>query len=331
MLLASSARPGMTILDPFVGSGTTLVEAALIGLRGLGVDANPLAVELSRLKSTALTPAQCAALAETARVIGENSLERVKKRQRTKTAGSETDDPSFYAPHIFRELVGLREEIGRERQVKLQRALLLVLSSIVVKVSRQVSDTSSALTEKTLAKGFPSRLFVRKAEELERKLQAFGAVAKSAPADIRLGDARKLPFATGTIDLIVTSPPYVSTYDYVDHHARRYGWLGFDRKHIENAEIGARRVDPATALRDWQESVDRFVAEFARVLKPGGHVFVFIGDSTIEQKHFDGAEPIRRAAEQAKLTLVASAREELLTRSAAPERTGQFEHLIVLK
>src|SRR5260370_19935062 len=45
-----AGMPGACVLDPFVGSGTTLVEAALVGRAGLGVDANPLAVELSRLK-----------------------------------------------------------------------------------------------------------------------------------------------------------------------------------------------------------------------------------------------------------------------------------------
>src|SRR3954452_20226050 len=51
-LLAEHARAGTVVLDPFVGSGTTLIEAALRGATGRGVDANPLAVDLAALKST---------------------------------------------------------------------------------------------------------------------------------------------------------------------------------------------------------------------------------------------------------------------------------------
>src|SRR5262245_61037304 len=47
---------GMTVLDPFVGSGTTLIEAVLRGAHTEGVDLNPLAVELTRLKATPLSP-----------------------------------------------------------------------------------------------------------------------------------------------------------------------------------------------------------------------------------------------------------------------------------
>src|ERR1700744_5512825 len=54
-LLAECARPGSVVLDPFVGSGTTLVEAAVRGATGRGVDANPLAVQLATLKATPST------------------------------------------------------------------------------------------------------------------------------------------------------------------------------------------------------------------------------------------------------------------------------------
>src|SRR6478609_6891238 len=55
-LLAESARAGSVVLDPFVGSGTTLVEAAVRGAFGRGVDANPLAVSLAGLKATVCPP-----------------------------------------------------------------------------------------------------------------------------------------------------------------------------------------------------------------------------------------------------------------------------------
>src|SRR3954447_20853605 len=61
-LLAETARPGTVVLDPFVGSGTSLVETALRGASGHGVDANPLAVDLAALKATVVPAMSRAAL-----------------------------------------------------------------------------------------------------------------------------------------------------------------------------------------------------------------------------------------------------------------------------
>ena len=306
-LLAECARAGTVVLDPFVGSGTSLVEAALRGAAGRGVDANPLAVDLAALKATPVPAAARALLVARAADVAARSLDRVKKRARTKTHGGEYDDSSRYMPHIFRELVGLREEIEGEAE-PIRGALLLVLSSIVVKVSRDKGDTSGRApkdtVERSLGKGMPSRLFQRKTEELARGMAAFAAAVPpgTPPPDVRLGDARKLVhIADRSVDVILTSPPYLGTYDYAAQHARRFGWLGLDPRPFTETEIGARRgtrSDPAGALAAWQRDVDAFVAEFARVLKKGGLAFVAIGDSAVGTRAIagDSRHPRRRRA-----------------------------------
>ena len=313
-LLAETAHAGTVVLDPFVGSGTTLVEAALRGAFGRGVDANPLAVDLAALKATPVPAAARDKLVARAADVAQRSLERVKKRARTRTSGEEYDDPSRYMPHIFRELVGLREEIEGEAE-PIRGALLLVLSSILVKVSRQKADTSGRTVERALGKGNPSRLFARRAEELARAMAAFAAAVPpgTPPPDVRLGDARKLGhIADRSVDVILTSPPYLGTYDYAQQHSRRFGWLGLDAARFAATEIGARRKsrDPAAALADWQRDVDAFVAEFARVLKKGALAFVAIGDSAVGTRAIAGDAAIRAAAERAGMSVVANAAEE---------------------
>ncbi len=313
-LLAETAHAGTVVLDPFVGSGTTLVEAALRGATGRGVDANPLAVDLAALKATVVPAAAREALVARAHDVSERSLARVKARARTRTRGEEYDDPSRYMPHIFRELVGLREEIEGEAE-PVRGALLLVLSSILVKVSRQRADTSGRTVERALGKGNPSRLFARKTEELARAMAAFAAAVPpgTPPPDVRLGDARKLAHvAAGSVDVILTSPPYLGTYDYAQQHERRFGWLGLDTSRFAAAEIGARRKsrDPAAALAEWQRDVDAFVAEFARVLTTEGLAFVAIGDSAVGTRAIAGDAAIRAAAERVGLHVVANAAEE---------------------
>ena len=334
-LLAECATPGSVVLDPFCGSGTTLIEAALRGASGRGVDANPLAVDLAALKATPCPPAARAAITARAADVSARSLERVKKRARTKSTGEQYDDPSRYMPHVFRELVGLREEIEGEPE-PIRGVLLLVLSSIVVKVSRQRADTTQRSVERTIGKGMPSRLFARKAEELSRQMATFAAAVPpgTPPPDVRVGDARKLGHLRDkSVDVILTSPPYLGTYDYASQHARRFGWLGLDASAFAATEIGARRgtrQDAARALADWQRDVDAFVAEFARVLKPGGLAFVAIGDSAVGTRAVAGDAAIRQAAEPARLAIVANAAEERPNFYRHAGGATRREHLLLL-
>lgn len=326
--LLADVPAGAVVLDPFVGSGTTAVEAMLRGARVRASDVNPLAIALTRLKATPWPFMQRMALRDAAHHHAARSLERVKARARTRESGERFDDPTRYAPHVFRELVGLREEIAHEEDDALRGALLLVLSSIVVKVSRQPGDTGRGTVERAIGKGLPTRMFQRKADELVERLKAFAERVPTGtpPPDVRLADARRLPHvADASVDVVVTSPPYVGTYDYVQQHERRWGWLGLDAGGFARAEIGARR---AADLDGWQRDVDAFVAELARVLKPGAHAFLVSGDSAVGDVAVPGDEALRAAAAKAGLSVVASAQQ------ARPSFYGRQatrrEHLLLL-
>jgi hypothetical protein len=131
---------------------------------------------------------------------------------------------------------------------------------------------------------------------------------------VRLGDARKLAHVSdGSVAVILTSPPYVGTYDYTQHHERRFGWLGLDAKKLQLHEIGARRQQRVTVdetLAEWQRDVDAVVGEMARVLAPDGVVFVASGDSTVGNRPVAGDAALRSAATRARLVVMASAAEE---------------------
>jgi DNA modification methylase len=333
-LITSYARPDALICDPFCGSGTTLVEALIAGARGVGSDLNPLALELARVKALAPTPAHLTLpdeLVTRARAIAEESLARVKARARTQTSGEAWDDPRMYAPHVFRELVGLRELFDEAPAMgdKLRRAVLLCFSAILIKVSRQSSETSGSVQERAIGKGLPTRLFARKAEELAASWRELFAAcpANAKNPSVYKADARRLRHVTdASVDLVVTSPPYLGTYDYAEHHVRRLGWLGLDGGALAHNELGARRhtQTPKDALARWQAELDAVVAEFARVLAPNGAVFVVIGDSRVGPERVPGDLALRRAAEQSRLRVVASAAES--RRGARIE-----EHLLELR
>lgn len=355
--LLADLPAGAIVLDPFVGSGTVLVEAVLRGARAVGCDISELALRLSRFKATPLPPSMQKAVHEQAARVGEASLARVKKRQRP----SQTwDKPQFYPPHVFLELCGLRAEIEAlvQRDPPIGEALLLIFSSIVVKASRQRSETNPAPFDRHIAAGQATRWFVAKAEEVARlhaalwqRVQAVAQSEKGASRDRPLcisGDARSvltdpaaLPLWGGSVDCIVTSPPYLGTYDYVDHHARRYPWLGIDPAPMARAEMAARRHSGDRSLRELvtahQQDSDRWLAGAAHLLKPSGVLHVLVGDSLVQGEVVRGDLPIRRAAESCGLRFVArvaaerphflSATGPALADDAAP----RLEHLLTFR
>lgn len=338
--LLEDVAPGARILDPFVGSGTTLVEAAVVGAAGLGVDLNPLAVWLSRLKAQRWSEGKRRTLARatdavTARVLEEVRASRRRSAASTARRGPRFDDPRYYPPHVFRELMALRlaiEDVGRALAGDERQALLLLFSSIIMKFSRLRADTDAAIVERQTPRGAPTRLLARRAEELLRRLAELAArIPPGTPVpDVRLGDARRLAHvSTASVDLIVTSPPYLGTYDYAGHHARRFAWLGLDPAPLLAGEMGARRASTGhDALADWRHDVQSFIGEMARVLRPGGWAYLLVGDSRVGQQRVLGYEEYERP----DLPLERAARASQ-SRSLAGDTDGQprQEHLLALR
>jgi SAM-dependent methyltransferase len=338
--LLADLVPGQTVLDPFCGSGTVPLETVLAGGRAIGVDASELAVRLARFKATALPAAMERALWQSAQAVGDASLARVAKRQRPLRRW---DDPAHYAPHIYLELAGLREEIEQvaQRDAPLGEALLLILSSLIIKLSVQRAESlpDEVATTRRLGKGQPTRWFVRKAEEVCRLHAALRRRLPTPPPPaprLIVGDARsELAQAApaGGVDRVITSPPYLGTYDYAAHHARRYAWLGIDPAPFQRTEMAARRHGEATPLpelvRRHQRDSNAWVAAAARLLAPDGQLYVLVGDSLVGDQFLDGAEPILAAATAAGLTLVARAAAERphYRRSALP-LPPRLEHLL---
>ncbi len=339
-LLCRDMVPGQTLLDPFVGSGTVLVEGVRLGLRTIGCDVSALSVRLSRLKATPLRKGMQEALLLRAQAVCEASLQRVKKRV---SPPRNYDDQQFYAPHVYLELCGLRAEISAvcAADAPLGEALLMVFSAIVVKASNQRSESSSESVERHIGKGMVSRWLLRKTEELIRFQNGFWPqdLKPIAPLLI-MGDARSAlrpsegcKVAAGSVDRVITSPPYLGTYDYLSHHLRRYAWLGIDPSPIERDEMAARRHRLPLAKRMQTHEADtwNWLSAIERLLKVGGQCFVLVGDSVIEDTLCDGAEPIRRAAESTRLKVVAEASVErphvMRTDRPLPPRC---EHLLAL-
>lgn len=338
-LVLGLSRRGDTVLDPFCGSGTVLVEAKRAGRRALGVDLNPLAVRLARCKLEPASAEHRAELVARARAVGELATSRRKARVGA-SRRYPPDDVASFDPHVLLELDGLRVGIEAERDARLRGELELVLSSLLVKLSRRSSDTSSGERPTRIAAGFPTKSFVRKAEELASRLgEVEPAMRAAPPSRVVEGDARVLEmFDPESVDLVVSSPPYAGVYDYVEHHRLRLRWLGLPTASFDAGEIGAKRhareLSPADAHARYLDETVAVLRAVHGVLREGGKIVWLVADGTAGRQALPADELVRGAAWLAGLEVVAVASQERphFDRSTRPafERRPRYEHAMLL-
>ena len=340
-LVEGFAPPGGRVLDPFCGSGTVLVEARLLGRQAFGIDANPLAIELSTLKSSGASPEFLAQLAAAgSAVIAHADLRRTKKLGPTHRYGPA--DREVFDAHVLLELDGLRDGIFKMQDPELRRALLLVLSAALTKVSKKVGDTAPRTLPKRLAGGFTIRFFDTKLKDLVKRLAEYTAQlpASAPPARSAVGDARDLSHVQpASLDLILSSPPYPGVYDYFDHHELRLRWLGLSQTEFEAKEIGARRrlsgLGFLPAVERWQDEFGACLAAFREALAERGSIALVIADSVLGGRALYADEAVRDLAIAHGLVLACLGSQERPyfhepTR-AAFRQSPRREHVIILR
>ncbi len=297
---------GGSVLDPFCGSGTVLVEARLLGRRSVGVDLNPLAVRIANLKAQGRSEEHLAALVERAREVAAGADARRKaKAGPSRRYGPE--DLEAFPRHVLLSLDGLRVGIEESRGT-LRFDLELVLSSLLTKLSLKAGDSAGYQTEKRIAAGYPARLFVARTEELARQITAYRAALPPGAPEARAttGDARALP-PLGPFDLVLTSPPYPGNYDYLRHHELRLRWLGLDARAFAAGEIGARRNLKASgeARKRWRQELRSILGELRKQLAPGGMAAFVLADSVAGGEAFYNDDLLQEAAREAGFRVLA--------------------------
>jgi DNA modification methylase len=339
-LVSRLSHVGESVMDPFCGSGTVLVEARRLGRRGIGYDINPLSRELTWLKTAAPEDASLQALCDAAARVAAHADDRRKRKAGATQRYADVDREQF-APHVLLELDGLRDGILACERPELKRALFLVLSALLTKVSQRASDSSDRSREKHVAPGFPSRFFVKKTSELCQRLAQFrDSLPPGAPtATCTLADARRLPgLSAGSVSLVVSSPPYPGVYDYVQHHDDRLRWLGLSARDFEQLEIGSRRQLSGEAfgpaLASWERDLGATLTALRRGLRQDGKIVLLIADSTLAGRALFADRVVSKLAPAAGLVFSAQASQErphfhAATRAAFEERPRR-EHLLLL-
>ncbi len=339
------AERNAVVLDPFCGSGTVVAEAMIAGREAAGSDLNPIALELTTVKTRPRSDEELEDLVARAREIAANGDTRRKERAGA-TRRYPEDDVALFDPHVLLELDSIRSGIQQLPEADPAKTdLRIVLSALLVKVSKKSSDSGDAFTPnatKRLAAGYTLKLFVKKTEELAARLQEF---TRLVPVDALLprlatDDATKLRTVPGgRVDAIVTSPPYAATYDYLAHHALRSRWLDLRTEVFAERELGARRhyraLTSGEASDAWDAELDAFFRAAHRVLTPSGLMVLILADSAVQGKPLRVDDAVARVAARTGFIPLAKASQDRPhfhppTEAAFRDRPRQ-EHALLLE
>ncbi len=266
-------QPGDAVCDPFMGRGTTPLQAALMGRRAVGSDANPLSIMLTRprLRPPALD-AVAARLAEAPLSSGEIARD---------------DLLAFYHPDTLRQLCALREWLATRlsgaapdpdddwiRMVALNRLTghsTGFFSVYTLPPNQAVSVKAQLKINARRAQKPPLRDVARLILKKSRALLADGPPPPAPPACLAVADAARLShLEDATVDLVVTSPPFLDVVDY-----RGDNWLRNWFAHIETEAI---TISQLRSLDAWTRMTRGVFEELARVVRPGGHVAYEVGE-----------------------------------------------------
>ncbi|WP_414041565.1 DNA methyltransferase [Acidithiobacillus sp. M4-SHS-6] len=281
---------GTLVFDPFAGSGTTLLEAQRLGLPSVGVDLNPIACLIARVK----TGARPIDLADKARAISANA-----SRSRSKQTWDIPNVDHWFKADIQGAIAALVNEISTISDLASHDALRLALSSILVRVSNQDSDTRYAAVKKDIARADVFTSFIAAVEKLDKALASRNwdiGPATVIEANTLKVDPEQLG---GRVGLVITSPPYPNAYEYWLYHKYRMWWLGFDPLAVKEQEIGARahffKRNHHTEENFWNQMRDTFRL-INHVLVKRGYACFVIGRSKIHGKIINNADIIQAVA-----------------------------------
>ena len=316
------------ICDPFVGCGTTLLEALLIQRRALGVDINPVAYLITKAKTTCIEPQLLKMYVSKffAKLDHEKNKTHNEVIERVKESLNYDRIRFWFNDDTIRDLsfiLSLTEDV-QEKAV--QDFLKCGFSHILKNCSRWNMDSVKPARDKdkNMPKVIPT--FKRHIRHMTRKNRAYCQILPkrvkrniSEYVEILCEDCRNIRCKDEYVSFIVTSPPYVTSYEYADLHQLTFLWLNPDTDITDNRknyigtkqpkDISVKEIHSEIAneivrklkneaskvdgnknhyLNGCAQAVSTYFAEmqqafeqFIRVLKPCGIACIVIGNTTL--------------------------------------------------
>lgn len=318
-IIEDYSSKGQVIMDPFCGSGTALLEARLTGRNAIGVDLNPVAYYVSKVKSNPIEPKR----------LKSFWMEFSKKL--SPLFGFDKVKP-YELPEGAMEI--LEKWIPEKQLLDMRRLFTLILDVkeedlrefLLVAFSNIQKDCSwwlmkSVKPTRDFNKKVPDVIpkFTQQVQKMIKKNNELWQALKDSNTWVKvyLADARELSsFIEDEVSLILFSPPYVTSYEYVDVHKLSIIWLEQtdDLKQLKQKFIGSLSSKPkgaptksqialriveqlrekdkrlAQAVKAYFEDMQKSFEEMDKVLKDGGVVSIVIGNTTLKKINVKNAE-----------------------------------------
>lgn len=267
---------GDIVLDPFAGRGTTALQANLMGRIAWSCDINPLAVRLTKAKTAPV------GLDEIVLRLNE-----VEFRRPVDLEGYMDHFAPFYHADTYRELVNLRSFVKHKPDrinafielIALSRlhghspGFFSVYSFPQISIPAQNQRQINVKRRQTPDYRAVAPRVIRKAAQALRDGFTAEFFAVSQANNIQVSDARNLSFVpTSSVDLIVTSPPFLDKVDYLTDNWLEFWFAGISPQGFANNLVMSR------ALNDWRQFIRDVLSEMLRVLKPGAYAVVEVGE-----------------------------------------------------
>ncbi len=287
-------KKGDVILDPFMGSGTTLVEANVLGMHAVGVEISNFNCSIADIKTKeydipTVEREVKSILAETrefSKTLGNNPIKKVF-----------TTDSKYLniwlSDRALQEILFYRNEIKKYKNQDLLRIILsratrsarLITHYDLARPSKPVREPYYCIKHRRMCQPIDEALkFIdRYSIDTVRRIREFEHLRTNAHIKIIQDDSREVDFSKipgykgGKFDGIFTSPPYVGLIDYHDQHRYAYELFGFDDngfKEIGPASKGKSRL----AKGEYKKGITDVFKNINRYLKKGAKIFVVVND-----------------------------------------------------
>ncbi|MBC8106988.1 MAG: hypothetical protein H7Z14_10395 [Anaerolineae bacterium] len=378
-LIDAYSKPGQVVLDPFCGSGTILHEAVLRGRCAQGWDSSPLATLIACGRLLGITNAESRALQELQHEVSAYGEDRPLL---AKPLPSEREQPemprilnveSWFAQHALAELGFLRHLLSKRLKKMPPAARMLAriaFSRIVVAASNQQGESSYTRVDKRDRPGRVVDLFARAlvdvaiaatAFDRERFAAGFNADRELLErtsfdtriswatiwAEVRQQDSRVSPRVLNgatVADLVVSSPPYLMSWDYGLYHKFRFYWLGFDLDSYEDTEIGRHLRRKRDDVARYRDDMARTFVSLDQALSPSATIAFVNAPSVVYGEMIDTNEILAECGRDAGWTLAECVPSlsipgphhgmyaSLASRGAtAPGERGKREHVLIFR
>lgn len=289
-LIREYSRPGDLVLDPFQGSGTVALECLIAGRQIIACDINPYAVLLTRAKMQAPRTLELALSRATDYLkMIESSPEKPTMQE---TPGWIKE---FFHPATLSEILRLNALLTENNEYFLQACLLGILHH---QRPGFLSYPASHLVPYLRTRRFPKAQYPdayeyravepRLLSKIRRVYRRLPDIAPSLYRVCRQQDASMLCLPPGSIDAVITSPPYMNALDYARDNRLRLWFLGVD---------DYREYDEYTNTREkFLDLMENCLSRLRVALKDGRHCILVVGELSSSHSVTNIAEMVARIA-----------------------------------